>query len=116
MNNSSLCLLYQYIHKIKINGNIEDSREFNRSTIYKDVKMYAASPWSSKTVEGKIRNILITDGNSETSETSIRNTFVNEMEMDPEKEDMNRIDLKQIHYIDGYKETAAGFVGIRSNK
>ena len=77
--------------------------------------MYAASPWSSKTVEGKIRNILITDG-TKISETSIRNTFVNEMEMDPEKEDMNRIDLKQIHYIDGYKETAAGFVGIRSKK
>ena len=115
MNNSSLCLLYQYIHKIKINGKIEDSREFKKSTIYKDVKMYAASPWSSKTVEGKIRNILITDG-TKISETSIRNTFVNEMEMDPEKEDMNRIDLKQIHYIDGYKETAAGFVGIRSKK
>jgi hypothetical protein len=92
--------LVQYMYQIQINGANVLSVENKQPATYKYVKMFAASPWYEP-VEGKIRNILVTDGAKD------------DEEIDPENENVDKIEQEEAkQYFDGYSEAAAGFVGI----
>ena len=88
------------MYQIKINGANVLSVENMEPTTFKDVRMFAASPWYQP-VDGKIRKILFTDGN------------VDDEEIDPENGNVDRTEREEAkQYFDGYSEAAAGFVGI----
>ena len=55
------CLLKKYIYEVKLNGESVFTIENKQVTSFENVKMYLADPWYEP-VEGKIRNLSVTDG------------------------------------------------------
>ena len=88
------------MYQIKINGANVLSVENMEPTTFKDVRMFAASPWYQP-VEGKIRELLFTD------------VPIDDEVIDPENGNVDRIEQEEDkQYFDGYSKSAAGFVGI----